>query len=213
MSLGESWCFSSSPGLLGLLDPRRWRHYTPLKHWKPLAQQHSVTMQKTWILGHRYVSSLNLEDAKLEKYEVGCLVWLCDVVEVRDNDHIYNKTAPSLQPQNTHFYRSAPGGKHTNTGHPADSNSPSQTALFHQHQWTWYRISILPDIFWLPLPVSSFLALMWHTQPMRVKISKNGLGNLIHSSHPLYLQLTEHPPTVLHYYYISSSYHFSIHLK
>jgi len=74
------------------------------------------------------------KEDKLVKYEVGCLVWPCDVVEVQDNDHIYKKTATSLQPQNTHFYRSAPGDKHTKIGNPAESNSPSQTALFHQYQ-------------------------------------------------------------------------------
>jgi hypothetical protein len=170
-------------------------------------------LQKTLILGHRYVISLNLKEAKLKKYEVGCLVWLCDEVEERDNNHICKKTAPSLQPQNTHIYRSAPGDKHTKIGNPAESLSPSQTALFHQHQSTLYRIFILPDIFWLPPPVSSFIALMCHTQPMGVKIFKNGLGNLIYSSQPLYLQLTKYPQTILNYHHFSSSYYFSIHLN
>jgi len=184
-----------------------------VKHWEPLTQWHSNTSRKTLILGHRYVISLNLEEAKLEKYEVSCLVWLWDEVEVWDNDHICNKTAPSLQQQNTHIYRSAPGDKHTKIGNPAESLSPSQTALFHQHQSTLDRIFILPNIFWLPLPVSSFIALMCHTQSMGVKIFKNGLGNLIYSSHPLYPQLTKHPQTILHYYQFSSSYYFSIHLN
>ena len=140
---------------------------------------------------------------------MGCLVWLCDVVEVRDNDHIYDKE-PLHFSHKTHFYRSAPGDKHTKIGNPAESNSPSQTALFHQHQWTLYRILSVPDIFWLPLPVSSFIALLWHTQPMGVKIFKNGLGNHIYASHPLYLQLTKHPQPVLHYYYFSSSYYFHL---
>jgi hypothetical protein len=30
--------------------PWRWRYSSPSKHWKPLAQWHSITSQKTWIL-------------------------------------------------------------------------------------------------------------------------------------------------------------------
>lgn len=41
--------FSNTLSLPGLLDPWRWWHHKPSKHWAPLTQQQSITSHKTCI--------------------------------------------------------------------------------------------------------------------------------------------------------------------
>jgi hypothetical protein len=51
---------SSEVKILGLLDPGRWLHYSPLECFRPLTQQHSVTSQKTQVLWNTSIRTSKL---------------------------------------------------------------------------------------------------------------------------------------------------------